>query len=165
MSYKILLYQGVCLEVQDWIAPLWPMDRPLDKWPTFCGPDIGIGDELVPDDYPYWHFACCCFPHDLDFATGPRTLEFFHGANMRLKRNMQAMVIATSRGIENFFKRVAIREAGFAVADAYYEAVEIGFDTFFNPDPPGNPFEQHTVIEKLKRAGIRNPYLESVKEK
>ena len=164
MTYETLLYQDAYLQVPTWLVPLWPMQRRMDQWLSFCGPSNGVGDEMVPDDYPDFHFACLCFIHDIDYATGPDTDQFFHEANRRLRGNMEAAVRAVVYEMHPF-EREMKKIAGFLLADAYFEAVEIAGHDFFRPDPPGPPLTQPTVIKKLKRAGIRNPYLESAKEK
>jgi hypothetical protein len=164
-GYTTITYQGCVLEVPSFLVHLWPMDFPLDKWPTFCGPDEGVGDELVPDTFPGLHFASCCFVHDVDYATGPKTDEFFHVANKRLRNNMRAVVSGSASKLPLFMERTAMRDAGFIIAEDYFLAVELAGKEFFNPDPPGDPLTQPTVIAKIARMqGLYDSWKASQKE-
>lgn len=89
-------YAGATLTIPEWLAPLWPYDLPLNRWPSFCGAGDGVGDAIVPESIRGVRVSPACFIHDVDWATSPDTISEFLASNFRLARNIRALILASS---------------------------------------------------------------------
>lgn len=87
-------YGGAVLEIPDFLAPIWPHDIPLDAWPTFCGAGQGLGDMLVKDRRCGVWTAPVCFIHDVEWTVGEASWLFAVESNLRLYRNIRALMLA-----------------------------------------------------------------------
>lgn len=142
MAYTTIDCFGSQLEVQDWLAPLWPYELALEDWPTFCGAG-GIGDLFVPDELCGVNISPACFVHDIDFAVLPREWWEFQQANNRLYCNMIAVLNSNIQNKKQLAK--AKREARW-----YWIGVSVFGWKHFTPENP-NPWSNPVVRDRLNR--------------
>lgn len=137
-------YLDVMLEVPEFLTELWPYEMALNEWPTFCGPDEGLGDLLVPDVVCGVVISPACFIHDIDWAICRKTYLDFQLSNSRLLHNMNELI---SKHVQNRHDY----EKAIRISFAYWEAVSspIGWANFSpcGTDPWSNP----TVKKRLQR--------------
>lgn len=89
----IIRYVGCNIEVPEFLAPLWPYELPIDKWPTFCGAGDGWGDRAVPDSICGVRIACICYEHDISWAITDGSFSEFMKSNLRLYCNARSLVL------------------------------------------------------------------------
>ncbi len=152
-NHIITEYQGAYLEISAFLVPLLPLDLPLRKWPTFCGPGSGLGDRLVPDFIGkecIAYIQIACLQHDLDWALADGSREDYERANMRFLRNLRSLVRTQIDDEE-------VLDEALWDCEVYYMFVAspIGYGRYkpTGPDPATNP----VVREKLRRLARRKP--------
>lgn len=45
----VITYGGAQIEIPEFLKDYWPLDQPLEEWPSFCGAGEGLGDKIVPE--------------------------------------------------------------------------------------------------------------------
>jgi hypothetical protein len=141
--YTTIDYLGASIEVQDWMAPLWPDDLQWSRWPSYCGAGYGIGDYIIPDTFGTARGAPACFIHDLDYATLPKEWWPFQQSNNRLYVNLVSILSAQIYDPKQLAKAKA-------KARRYWIAVSVFGWPHFEPESE-NPWSNQTVREKLNR--------------
>ena len=161
---KIACY-GAALTVPEFLAPLWPHDLPLDKWPTFLGAGQGWGDDIVPDTIHgvYLNPAGLC--HDVEWACSEKNLSAFMGANGRFFLNCVALILASD--LSTWAKIGALLRAGALYLTAVCTMGVLFFSWFSkNRNEDVDPFQNPTVKDRLHRlATARNKYYERPDER
>lgn len=147
MNYVSVIYRGAKLTIPEWLAPLWPYDLPLHRFPSFCGAGDGFGDAVVPEDIFGVCISPACFIHDVDWACSPDTIREFLAANFRLAKNIRALVLASA--LPWWKKEIAVARA----YGLWFTAVStVGALCF---DPMGESFESPLdnpeIQKKLRR--------------
>lgn len=139
--------------VPAWLAPVWPHQVPLARFPSFCGAGSGWGDRLVPDTIWFLRIAPCCFIHDLDWLTCAATEVDFHLANVRFRHNLLELIRERSRWL-------VVRLLRERRALSYYQAVETAGRRFFAPGFDGDaeacaePLAHPAVMATFARLGV-----------
>ena len=149
MNYGNVTYFGAKLIVPEFLIPLFPVDLPADRWPTFCGAGEGMGDALVPDSPWGIHFNPACLTHDIDWAITPDTIGEFVRANWHFLRNCLALVWAAE-------KNMGRKGLALLACFRYFSGVStFGLYCFLTsetiPFNDGDPFRHPVVRSRLKR--------------
>lgn len=149
MNYGTVTYFGAVLIVPEFLIPLFPVDLPSDKWPTFCGAGEGAGDALISDSPWGVHFNPACFTHDIDWAITPYTVSEFIRANWHFFRNCLSLVLASKKSRWRRFLALLSCLRYFAGVSTF------GLYCFLTsevvPFDDGDPFRHPVVRSRLKR--------------
>jgi hypothetical protein len=148
MKYGTVKYYGAKLEVPDFLVPLFPVNLPAKKWPTFCGSG-GWGDKCIPDIIWGVHMQPACFTHDIDWAVTPNKLSQFSKTNWRFLKNCLALINASDLWAIPLIlarSRCLLYFAGVSTFGvfAFLTSHTVPFDET-------NPFKHPTVRSRLKR--------------
>jgi len=149
MNYGTVTYFGAKMIVPEFLIPLFPVNLPADRWPTFCGAGEGAGDRCIPDIIWGISMSPACFTHDIDWAVTPDTIAEFARANWHFLRNCLALINASDLwAIPWFMARLRCL--------AYFAGVStFGLFAFLTsksiPFSPSDPFKHPVVRSRLKR--------------
>lgn len=150
-NYQIVTvdYAGARLEIPDFLVEFWPVDSPLEDWPTYCGAGQGLGDVLVRDRRCGVWTSCTCFVHDVEWTVGDPGWYAAVESNMRLYRNIRALMLDNYDPNRYTRKRVE-REAAKVLFGVTY-----GIFRHYDPTPdlggvPGEDWPMgHPHLQKL----------------
>jgi hypothetical protein len=144
----IIKYQGIGIEIPTFLNKYFPLEKPLDEWPTFCGPGGWIGDWLVPDKINGAYIAPACFIHDCERSVGPKTWESFSDGNNRMLKNTQALVNAQLDGRDRLIANSRCSIYHYAVAST------VGWWCYKPEWDSDDPNINLDLREKLLRLGV-----------
>ena len=139
-------YQGIGIEIPTYLDKYFPLDKPLNDWPTYCGPGKWL-DWLVPDKINGAYINPACFIHDCERSIGPKTWERFSAGNNRMLKNTQSLVNAQLTGRDRLVANSRCSIYHYAIAST------VGwwcYKPFFNSE---DPLENLALREKLMRLG------------
>ena len=141
-----ITYQKAKIQIPDFLADLWPVDLPLDSWPTYCGAGEGIGDLLVPERICGVDNSCGCFVHDIQWALADDSFFAAMVANWNLYCNLRAITLANydhSKYSKGRVERGCLK---------YFLGTIIGTVKSFTPDGSyEDPFASPTVKARFKK--------------
>ena len=149
MKFSKVNFFSATLTVPDWFAPLFPLDLPVDKWPSYCGAGSGFGDAIVPEYIRGVCLSPACLIHDIEWSTCDRTFKAFIASNLRFYGNCLALVRASGKP--------RLKQALSALrCTLYFASVStVGVYFFLAGEDYGelskDPIENPIVIEKLRR--------------